>query len=81
MNVAASTDAATFLVVSSLLFAIWRDVIEVFGVEAGAKADAPETHRRAMTAVENLNIILKLLLLVDYCNCNETGSSKYFFDR
>jgi hypothetical protein len=62
MNVAASTDAATFLLVSSLLD-IWRDVTEVFGVVAGAKADAPETHSRAITAVENLNIIFKLLLL------------------
>ena len=59
MNEAASTDAATFLDVSSLLLeAIWRDVIAVFGEDTGANADAPETQRSAMTVVKDLNIIL-----------------------
>lgn len=57
-KVAARTDAATFLVVSLLVLAISRDVIEAFGVEAGANADAPETQRSAMTVVTDLNIIL-----------------------
>jgi hypothetical protein len=58
IKVAARTEAAIFLVVSSLLFAIRRDVTGVAGDATGAKADAPETQRRAMTAVKDLNIIL-----------------------
>mmetsp|Transcript_109434 Transcript_109434/g.223639 ORF Transcript_109434/g.223639 Transcript_109434/m.223639 type:complete len:85 (-) Transcript_109434:57-311(-) len=64
MKVAARTEAATFRVESSLLPAIWRDVIGVFETGLGANAEAPDTQRRAATAAKDLNIMLLISISI-----------------